>query len=183
MAVAGKLDLARVAALKEETRRDLGKAQVRFRAVGTYEGGTGTRVEMGPLWQAGGRVDDHGPFTITTDSPRPLLGGGTGPNPLELVLAAVASSVAAGYALHAAAMGIALDSIEATVMGDLDLRGMFGTAEGIRPGFQNMRCYVTVATGAGDDHLKELQSRVERSSALLDIIRNPVTLLISTRRA
>jgi uncharacterized OsmC-like protein len=64
-------------------------------------------------------------FSVTVDEPPSLGGTDTGPNPVELVLAALATCQEITSRAYATALGIPLDSISVKLEGSLDLRGFF----------------------------------------------------------
>lgn len=68
-----------------------------------------------------------------TDEPPVLLGENRAPNTVEYVLHALAACVAGTIVYHAAARGIALDGVETTIEGDLDLQGFLGLDSSVRP--------------------------------------------------
>src|SRR5260370_27986823 len=78
-------------------------------------------------------------FTLTVDEPEPLGGTDTGPNPVELVLGALASGQEITYRAYAEALGIPLEAVSVKIEGNLDLRGFFAVKDGVLPGFQNVR--------------------------------------------
>ncbi len=59
-------------------------------------------------------------FTLYIDEPPQLGGTDKGPNPVELVLAALGTCQEIVYAAYAAVLGIPLDSVKITVKGRLD---------------------------------------------------------------
>ena len=104
-------------------------------------------------------------------------GGGTdtGPNPVELVLAALGTCQEITYRLYADALGIPLRGVSVKVEGDLDPRGFFAVDGGqTRPGYRGVRATVVLDSPAPEAELKRLRETVDRHCPVLDIIRNPV---------
>lgn len=62
-------------------------------------------------------------FVVDIDEPQNLGGTNTGPNPVEIALASLATCQEISYHLHAAALGIPLKEVSVTLEGTLDLRG------------------------------------------------------------
>jgi uncharacterized OsmC-like protein len=83
---------------------------------------------------------------------------------------------------HAAARGIALDSLETTIHGDLDLHGFLGLDGNVRPGYQQIRVTITAAGDFDDNQLAELAS-LTRYSPVRDAVSNPVPVAIDVTRA
>ena len=119
------------------------------------------------------------------DEPEILGGTDTGPNPVELVLGALATCQEITYKAYAVALGIPLDSVSVKIEGNLDLRGFFAVKEGVRAGFQDIRGTVHLKSSASDADLARLKEIVDAHCPVLDILRAPVpvTLDLSTARA
>jgi uncharacterized OsmC-like protein len=75
---------------------------------------------------------------LTGSEPEVLLGSDSGPNAVELVLAALGFCYSVGFVYNAAALGCELEEISYEVEGDLDLRNFGGIDAGPRPG--STRC-------------------------------------------
>jgi hypothetical protein len=78
-------------------------------------------------------------FSLTVDEPPTLGGSDAGPNPVELVLAALATCQEITYRAYATALGIPLESVSVKLDGALDLRGFFAVSDDVRPGFYRGR--------------------------------------------
>ena len=96
-----------------------------------------------------------------------------------MVLAALASCLSVGFAYNAAAMGITLNSLEFTLEGDVDLHGFLGLSEEIRPGFGDIRVSCNVVSDAPREKIQALCDHVQKTSPVLDVIRNPVPVSLS----
>lgn len=112
-------------------------------------------------------------FTVDVDEP-PLLGGtDRAANPVEYALAALATCQEITYRLHAAALGIDLTEVSVKLQGDIDLRGFFRAADGVRPGFKEIRGSVRFDSSASPEELKRLKEIVDAHCPVLDLFRNP----------
>lgn len=83
---------------------------------------------------------------MTVDEPPTLGGSDAGPNPVELVLAALATCQEITYRAYATALGVPLESVSVKLDGVLDLRGFFAVDERVRPGFTGVQGTVTLNT-------------------------------------
>ena len=119
---------------------------------------------------------------MDSDEPPVLLGQNRAPNTVEYVLHALAACVSGTIVYHAAARGIALDGVETTVHGDLDLHGFLGLDGTVRPGYEQIRVTIKVTGDFDDDQFAELSSLV-RYSPVRDIVSNPVPVTIDVTRA
>jgi putative redox protein len=122
-------------------------------------------------------------FTVTVDEPPTLGGTDAGPNPVELVLAALATCQEITYRAYATALGVPLDRVSVKLEGDLDLRGFFAVAEGVRPGFTGVRGVVTLQSSASPVELLKLKSVVDGHCPVLDILRAPVPVELALNAA
>src|SRR5580658_8531580 len=100
-------------------------------------------------------------FTLTVDEPPSLGGTDAGPNPVELVLAGLATCQEITYRAYATALGIPLDSVSVKLEGALDLRGFFAVNDAVRPGFTSVRGSVKLKSSAPAEKLAELKKIVD----------------------
>jgi uncharacterized OsmC-like protein len=142
-------------------KADPKEAQMTFRSESALERGLQSHVAM----------RDH---KMTVDEPEALGGTDTGPNPVELVLAALGTCQEITYRAYATALGIPLDSVSVTLDGDIDLRGFFGVDDKVRPGYQGIRGTVRLTSSADEATLRKLQDAVNAHCPVLDIVTKPV---------
>jgi uncharacterized OsmC-like protein len=107
---------------------------------------------------ADGREDDTRtePFIVDADEPAINSGQDSSPNPMEFVLHSLASCMTSTLVYHAAVQGIEIESVESSLAGDLDVRGMLGLSEESRKAYNNVRVHMQVKSAASTDTLKEL---------------------------
>ena len=122
------------------------------------------------------------PFVLDVDEPPILLGENRGPNAGEYVLHALGACLTGTLVYHAAARGIALEGLECTIEGDVDLHGFLGLDESVRPGYENVRVAFKATGDFDDEQLAELAS-LTRFSPVRDIVSNPVAVAIDVARA
>lgn len=90
-------------------------------------------------------------FTVKIDEPATLGGTDRGPNPVELVLAALGACQEITYRLYADTLGIPVNGVSVKLIGRLDLRGFFAADDGVRPGFKDIHATVTIDSPASAD--------------------------------
>jgi uncharacterized OsmC-like protein len=112
--------------------------------------------------------------TLSVDEPPALGGTDKGPNPVELVLAALGTCQEITYRAYATALGIPLDSVRVELEGDLDLRGFFAVDDTVRPGYRGIRGTVYLTSSASPEVLDQLRHAVNAHCPVLDIVSNPV---------
>lgn len=159
-------------------------AKFQFRATTTWQGGGHSRTEIKDFWGANAEDTSRStPFILEGDEPGVLLGNDHGPNAVETVLHALTSCLAVGFVYNAAAQGIEVRSLDFEIEGDLDLHGFLGLSEDVRPGYQNINVSYTVDADATEEQIVELCNYTQKTSPVLDILRNPVPVTVSLARA
>ena len=96
------------------------------------------------------------PFIVDADEPAVNSGGDSSPNPMEYVLHSLASCLTSTLVYHAAVQGIEIESVESSLEGDLDVRGMLGLSEKSRKAYNAVRVRMQVKSTTNADTLKEL---------------------------
>lgn len=136
------------------------RALVRFAATGRATGSVATDV----------RTRQHG---FVVDEPASLGGDDSATNPVEYALGAFIGCQVVTYRFWAAHLGIQVDDIEITAVGDLDVRGFFGLDDSVRAGFAEIRLDVLLTGPATPERYAELQSVVDAHCPVLDLAANP----------
>jgi uncharacterized OsmC-like protein len=113
---------------------------------------------------------------MVIDEPKRLGGTDEGPSPIDLALAALASCQAITYRVWAHRLGIALGRVHVEVSGDIDQRGFFGTADGVRAGYGALRVRVSCEGPETQERYRELAEIVDQHCPLLDMYTNPVAV-------
>jgi len=161
----------------EAIKSDPEIAKFQFKAKTQWIKGGHCRTEVKEFY--GAKADDttrEKSFVLEGDEPPLLLGENHGPNAVEVVLHALASCLSVGFIYNAAAQGITVKSLEFTTEGNLDLHGFLGLSNTQRPGYENITVRYKVEADAPREKLVELCKYVQRTSPVLDIIRNPVAV-------
>jgi uncharacterized OsmC-like protein len=154
-------------------------AKFNFRAKTEWQGGGRTLTTIQGFYGAGQedstRTEAH---ELVGDEPAVLLGTNAGPNAVEAILHALTSCLTVGYVYNAAAQGITIESLDFDIEGDLDLRAFVGLSQDVRPGYSGIKVSYRVKADAPREKLEELCDYVQRTSPVLDILRNPVPVTI-----
>lgn len=176
------VDVSQLMETVEAIRKQPELARFRFRARNAWLGGGLSQTRIEGFYGAGEEDTSRSqPFTLEADEPPVLLGSNTAPNAVEVVLHALASCLAVGFSYNAAAEGIEVRSLEFELEGDLDLHGFLGLSPDVRAGYQDVRLSYRVDCDASPEKVDEICEHVQRTSPVLDILRNPVS--VSVRRA
>jgi uncharacterized OsmC-like protein len=136
------------------------------------------RLVAGTATQVRIKAGEHA-FTI--DEPETLGGTNLGATPVDHLLAALGACQVITYQVWAEKLGIAVDTIDIDLRGDLDLRGFFGTTPGVRPGFQGIEVAVRLAGPESKDRYAELVAVVEEHCPVQDNLQAtvPVTSTVT----
>ena len=177
------VDLDRLSGTIDAVTADPALARFQFRARNQWIDGGYNRTTIKGFYGAGQEdATRTEPFTVHSDEPPVLLGQNRAPNTVEYVLHALAACLTGTIVYHAAARGIALDGLETTIEGDLDLHGFLGLDSSVRPGYDQIRVTIKATGDFDDNQFAELASLV-RYSPVRDIVSNPVPVAIDVTRA
>lgn len=154
-------------------------AAFRFSAKNTWITGTATRSTIREWYGAGSDQVHVDEFTAAAD--HPTLGHGHGPTPHEYVLHALASCIAAGVATTAASREIDLTTIDTTVSGSMDVRGVLGIDPDVRNGFDRIEVEVDVQGDAPRESLDALVAAATKRSAVFDLLTNPTSVVVTPK--
>jgi len=156
-------------------------AKFQFRAKSRWLSGTQSQSTMHGFFGAGGEHKHLTPYKATGDHPAVLCGADGGPTPVEWVLHALASCLTAGIANIASARGIELRKVEATIEGDIDLRGILGLSKEVRNGYQGIKVSFEIEGDASPDQLEQIVMQSKARSAVFDVLTNGVPVSIGVK--
>lgn len=158
-------------------------AQFRFRATNAWVSGTHSRTSIHSFHGAGGEQQHTRVMTVDADHPTVLVGGDNAPLPVELILAGLASCLAAGIGNIASARGVTLTSVTSSIEGEIDIRGILGLSDEVRNGFRNIRVSFEIEGDAPSEKLAEIVEQSRRRSAVYDVLTNgvPVDVTVNGR--
>lgn len=117
-------------------------------------------------------IRDFPPLVV--DEPPAMGGTNQGPNPVELVLAALGTCQEIMYVAFAALMGIQLDGVEIHLKGRMDLKGMFAVDDTVPPGFERVEYETRLFSPEPPERVQALVEMVGRHCPVLDILTRPV---------
>jgi uncharacterized OsmC-like protein len=149
-------------------------ARFQFRATSRWVSGTHSQSTMFGFFGAGGEHEHIVPYKADGDHPAVLCGADAGPTPVEWVLHAIASCLMSGIGNIAAARGIRLTKVEATLTGDIDLRGILGLSDKVRNGYERLNIAFDIEGDAPREKLEQVVMQAKARSAVYDIITNGI---------
>lgn len=144
-------------------------AQLSFSAQGSAQGSVSSVITAGR-------------HTFTVDEPTPLAGDDAAPNPVEYALGALISCQIVVYRLFAQNLGLTIDTLDVNAEGHLDVQGLFGTDETVRPGFSAVRVNVEISGPDSDAAYQDLQTAVDAHCPVFDIFTNPTPIEVAVSK-
>ena len=148
-------------------------AQFNFRAQNKWVAGTENRTTVTDYYGACQTYARTKPHVFVKDEPPVLLGNDNGANPVEYLLAGLAGCLTTSLVAHAAAKGIKLDSVESTLEGNIDLRGLFQMDENVNPGYESIQVNFKIESDAPKETLQELVELAKKSSPVCNTVTKP----------
>jgi uncharacterized OsmC-like protein len=153
-------------------------ARFQFRATSRWVSGTHSQSTMFGFFGAGGEHEHIVPYKADGDHPAVLCGADAGPTPVEWVLHAIATCLMSGIGNIAAARGIKLSRVEATLSGDIDLRGILGLSDKVRNGYERLEIAFEIEGDAPREKLEQVVMQAKARSAVYDILTNGIPISI-----
>jgi uncharacterized OsmC-like protein len=154
-------------------------AKFNFRAHTDWVNGAYSRTRIHGFYGAGQEDNSRSEaFILEGDEPPVLMGNNQAPNAVETVLHALTSCLAVGFVYNAAAQGIEVEELSFDISGDVDLHGFLGLSDQTRPGYDNIKVTYRVNCDAPREKVEELCAYVQKTSPVLDIIKNPVPVTV-----
>ena len=112
------------------------------------------------------------------DHPEIFASEDNGATPVEYVLVGLASCLTAGVASVAQNRGIQLRSVESTVEGKHDIRGILGVDSDVRNGFDDVKVTFTIDADASRQEIEALVAQSQKRSAVFDALTNPTNVTV-----
>ena len=150
----------------------------KWRATNKWVNGTHSSSEVEGFFGLGDEQKHRSKYTFDADHPEVFSSEDHGATPVEIVLVGLASCLTAGVAAVAQHREIQLNSVEATIEGDMDIAGILGADPDVRNGFSDIKVTYNVDADASDDDIKALVAQSQKRSAVYDIITNPTNVSV-----
>jgi len=140
------------------------KARVMARRPAFARGTAQARISLGE----GLACDvEHQERRLLVDEAASEGGGGTGAPPDDLMRASIGASLAIGYRVWGARLGVAIDAVELEMTCEYDLRGQLGVADDVTAAWQSVRFDVTIASNAPEEAIRRVVDTADRHSPML----------------
>jgi uncharacterized OsmC-like protein len=115
-------------------------------------------------------------FQLISDSGPDFAGYNLGPSSPELQLGVLGSCLTHVFLIHAARLGVPLESLEVEVSGTMDPRAGRAGFEDVPLYPHDLRYAVRVVSPAAPEGIAELHQAVERSCPILNLLLKPQTI-------
>jgi uncharacterized OsmC-like protein len=156
-------------------------AQFQWRATCNWVNGTHTHSEVEQFSGLGEEQSHKRCFTFDADHPEVFAAQDNGATPVEYVLVGLASCLTAGVASVAQHRNIQLNSVKATLAGDMDIQGILGIDSDVRNGYQKIKVVFDIDADASPEDIEALVAQSQKRSAVYDLITNPTYVEVETR--
>lgn len=176
------VELNRLTDTIEAVKADPKVASFKFRIENRWIDGGQNRTEVQQFSAGGNEIQHKNDLVLEADEPDVLLGTDRGANPVEHLLHALAACVTTSMVYHAAARGIAVEEVESSLEGDLDLRGFLGLAPSVRKGYQQIRLKLRIKADVTEQELRDLAALGPNFSPVFDSITKGVSISVSSER-
>ncbi len=117
--------------------------------------------------------------TFDADHPETFAASDNGITPIEYLLVGLTSCLTAGVASVAQNRGIQLNSVEATVEGNHDIRGILGADSDVRNGFNDIKVSFNIDADASPEDIEALVAQSQKRSAVFDALTNPTEVTVA----
>jgi uncharacterized OsmC-like protein len=154
-------------------------ANFKFRATNRWISGTHSRGRIGGFYGAGSEQKHTSEWEFESDHPAVLVGKDEGPLPVEYLLHGLLACLTAGIGNIAAARGVKLTSVESSIEGDIDLRGILGLSYEVRNGYQEIRVHFKIQGDAPPEKLRQIVEQSRARSAVYDVLTHGVPVDIT----
>lgn len=139
--------------------------------------GRGTATTHVRLRPGGTTCDiEDGSWRLVADMDAGSGGADLGPDPGVFARSGLGACLAIGYALWAARLEVPLDDVEVTIEADYDARGMYAVDDAVTPGWQAVRCNVSIVSSAPEARIRDVVEMADRHSPVLDDMTRPLTV-------
>ncbi|HYB31188.1 MAG TPA: OsmC family protein [Solirubrobacteraceae bacterium] len=154
-------------------------AQFTWRASSKWQNGVHSTTSIQNYFGLGEEQRHKTESVFAADHPETFAAPDEGITPIEYLLVALASCLTAGVASVAQNRGIQLRSVESTVEGHHDVRGILGVDSDVRNGFNDIKVTFTIDADASKEEIEALVAQSQKRSAVFDALSNPTEVTVT----
>jgi uncharacterized OsmC-like protein len=156
-----------------------GGAQFTWRASNEWLNGTHSESTVEGFFGLGEEQAHKTSFSFSADHPEIFASEDHGVTPVEFVLVGLASCLTAGVASVAQNREIQLNSVKATISGDMDVLGILGGDPEVRNGFTDITVDYEIDADATPQEIEALVAQSQKRSAVFDVVTNPTNVTVN----
>jgi uncharacterized OsmC-like protein len=153
-------------------------AQFTWRASSTWKHGVHSQTTIQNYFGLGEEQSHKRESVFDADHPEVFAAEDNGITPIEYLLVGLTSCLTAGVASVAQNRGIQLNSVEATVEGNHDIRGILGADSDVRNGFNDIKVSFNIDADASQEDIEALVAQSQKRSAVFDALTNPTEITV-----
>jgi len=153
-------------------------AQFTWRASARWNNGVHSTIKVQSFFGLGQEQTHKQESVFEADHPEVFAAEDNGITPIEYLIVGLASCLSAGVASVAENRGIQLHSVEATVEGHHDIRGILGADSDVRNGFNDIKVTFNIDADASKEDIEALVAQSQKRSAVFDALTNPTNVLV-----
>ena len=153
-------------------------AQFKWRATSKWEDGVHSTTKIQNFFGLGEEQSHKTEVVFDADHPEIFAAQDNGVTPIEYLLVGLTGCLTAGVAAVAQNRGIQLRSVESTVEGNHDIRGMLGVDSDIRNGFNDIKVTFAIDADASREEIEALVAQSQKRSAVFDALTNPTEVTV-----
>ena len=153
-------------------------AQFTWRATSKWEDGVHSTTKIQNFFGLGEEQSHKSEVVFDADHPEIFAAQDNGVTPIEYLLVGLTGCLTAGVAAVAQNRGIQLRSVESTVEGNHDIRGMLGVDSDVRNGFNDIKVTFAIDADASREEIEALVAQSQKRSAVFDALTNPTEVTV-----
>jgi uncharacterized OsmC-like protein len=153
-------------------------AQFTWRASAKWNNGVHSTIKVQSFFGLGQEQSHKTESVFEADHPEVFAAEDNGITPIEYLIVGLASCLSAGVASVAQNRGIQLRSVEATVEGEHDVRGILGADSDVRNGFNDIKVTFHIDADASREDIEALVAQSQKRSAVFDALTNPTNVTV-----
>jgi uncharacterized OsmC-like protein len=153
-------------------------AQFTWRASSKWQHGVHSTTRLQNYFGLGEEQSHKTETVLDADHPEVFAATDNAITPIEYLLVGLASCLTAGVASVAQNRGIQVRSIESTVEGHHDIRGILGADSDVRNGFNDVKVTFSIDADASPEDIQALVAQSQKRSAVFDALTNPTDVTV-----
>ena len=153
-------------------------AQFTWKATSKWEGGVHTSTRIQNFFGLGEEQNHKDETVLEAHHPEVFAAPDEAITPIEYLLVGLTSRLTGGIASVAQNRGIQLRSVEATIEGNHDIRGILGADSDVRNGFNDIKVKFNIDADASPEDIEALVAQSQKRSAVFDALTNPTDVTV-----